>query len=67
MLRKPKSFPERSSTQRVYLVSTVGQALCWVLEKIVMSKVDMVLALREFTFWGEVANKQAVVIQGTSH
>ena len=67
MLRKPKSFPERSSTQRVYLVSTVGQALCWVLEKIVMSKVDMVLALREFTFWEEVANKQAVVIQGTSH
>lgn len=67
MLRKPKSFPERSSTQRVYLVSTVGQALCWVLEKIVMSKVDMVLALREFTFWGEVDNKQAVVIQGTSH
>lgn len=67
MLRKPKSFPERSSTQRIYLVSTVGQALCWVLEKIVMSKADMVLALREFTFWGEVDNKQAVVIQGPFH
>ena len=33
LLRKPKSFPKWSSIQHVYFLSTVGPALCWVLEK----------------------------------